>query len=200
MRALIDNDVFCKLEVCGLLDVALKSLGLAPEACACLKTLPYVLKRGRLHDQYGDGVSRRLAGGVGRFAAVPELPEVWKEQLTGSHEIDPGEAAIFGAAADAPDTLAVTGDKRAIKALSGLPALSSSLAGRVVCLEALVLCLIAARGIDFVAKGIEPALAFDGALQVCFTSGDPTAGLRSYFRALQEDASPGLLYSTGVMP
>ncbi len=199
MRALIDNDVFCKLEVCSLLDLALESIGLIPARCACLQTLPYVLNKGRMLAQYGEALSQQLAMSVSRFDRVPSLPDTWRDQLVGRHEIDPGEAILFGVAAAEPDSLVVTGDKRAIRALSGLPELSSLLRGRVVCLEAMVLRLIAARGIAFVSRGIAPALAFDRTLQVCFTSGDPTAGLRSYFRALQEDASPGLLYSTGVM-
>lgn len=200
MRALIDNDVFCKLEVCSLLDLALESIGLAPAGCACLPTLPYVLKKGRLLKQYGEELAQQLVRGVGRFVIVPPLPDTWRDQLVGQHEIDPGEAVLFGAAAAEPDALVVTGDKRAIRALSGLPTLSSLLCGRVVCLEALVLRLIAARGIGFVAKRIEPALAFDGALRNSFTAGDPTEGLRSHFSALQANVTTGLLYSAGVLP
>lgn len=129
MSVLVDSDIFCHLGVTNLLDPALLVLGSQLKDCRRLPALPYMLRRGRLWDSYGADACVRLSAIASSIPAVDTPSERWLGSLASATDIGPGEAQLFAKAAE--DRMVVmTGDKRAVRALSTIPDLSRALRGR----------------------------------------------------------------------
>lgn len=125
---------------------------------------------------------------------LTETPSL--DKLANLERIDVGEAQIFAAVADL-DLVALTGDKRALGAVAQVPGFAPLLAGKVACLEAVLLSLCASLGEDAVRDAVRPILEKDQTVRVCFSSGnsDPRSGLRSYFDALVKEVVPLQLWA-----
>lgn len=192
---LIDSDAFCKLGICDLIDAVATSLGATKEDCRRLPALPHMLKRGALHRSYGSDDSERLRSLAETFQPIPEVGAQWLDQLTNATDVDPGEALLFAASIE-NDALAVTGDKRAIRAVSKLSDVAFALTGRIVTLEAALDALCADTGSDSIRTAVAPLAERDPTVQVCFSEGsDPREGLASYQRELGESLPVDLLWS-----
>jgi hypothetical protein len=109
--------------------------------------------------------------------------------------IDPGEAQLFAAAAEA-ELIVVSGDKRALRALKDVEGFPEALSGRIVVLEAILLALCDRLGVEGVRERVQPLAAFDKTVKICFSAGnrDPTAGLLSYYENLANELSPLVLW------
>lgn len=195
MKLLIDSDAFCKLGTGGLLLEGLSLLGTDLASCGRLPALPYMLRRGTLPRRFGVAACENL---IPIAEAIPRLPipdNEWLGPLTDVSEIDFGEAQIFAAAAQFGLSI-LTGDKRALMALKGLPNFTGALAYRVVALESLLLVLCARLGNESVRNQMRPVISQDKSLMICFSSSNPNprAGLRSYAKALAADVYPLLLW------
>lgn len=196
MRLLIDTGVFCKLGAAGLLSDAATLLGLDLRQCERLPALPQMLRRGRLRKWLGDAVCDLLIPLADQLPRVETAAadDVWLERLAGIEAIDPGEAQLFAAAA-AGTAVVLSGDKRALKAVSALPELASALAGRVVVIEAVLIGLSRVLGVDELRLRLKPVVTLDTVVRACFSGSDPLVGLRAYFENVAKVVAPLLLWT-----
>lgn len=194
MRPLLDTDIFCKLGAAGLLSDAAALFGAAIHDCERLPALPQMLRRGRLRKRLGDAVCDPLLALADQLPIISSADDVWLERLARVAEIDPGEAQLFAAAAGGT-AVVLSGDKRALRAVSALPDLASVLSGRVVVLEALLIGLSRTVGMESLRERLRPVLDMDQAIRACFSSKDPVTGLRSYFHSLAREVAPLVLWA-----
>jgi len=195
MRLLIDTDFFCKLGVSGLLDSLLTVLAVERGDCRRLPALPHMLRRGRLHKLYGDeacGVLRPFADSI---EVAPNPSATWLDLMAPATGIDPGEAHLFGVAAEEKTVLLATGDKRALRVAAAIPPLAAALSGRVIAFEAALILLVDTLGEVEVRRAVS-ALATEQIVRVCFspTNLSATEGLRSYLASLQAEVQPIVLW------
>ena len=134
MKLLIDTDVFCKLQVAGLLSDAAGLLEARLDECGRLAALPHMLRRGRLRKQLGAEVCDALVPVAVGLPVAPQPSDVWLDRLVPIEGIDIGEAQLFAAAADT-GLLVMSGDKRALRALKNMGGFPVALHGRIVVLE-----------------------------------------------------------------
>lgn len=195
MRVLIDTDAFCKLAACGLLVEAVHMLGADVTECGRLPALPYMLRNGRLRKKFGTEICDALIPVAESMPVLIAPNDIWIEKLTPVESIDPGEAQIFSAAADGR-LFAVSGDKRALRALKDVAGLAEALSGRIVVLEAILLSLCNHLGPEAVRQRVQVLTALDKVVEVCFSTGiaDPRGGLLSYFESLDDDVRPLVLW------
>jgi len=90
----------------------------------------------------------------------------------------------------------VTGDKRALVPVAGVPGFAEALAGRVITLEAALIALCQKLGDDHVRAAVAPLLAKDITLRICFSSANasPRPALVSYFDSLKREVAPIILW------
>ena len=195
MNVLVDSDVFCKLGAANLLEPALLALRCQLKDGRRLPSLPYMLRRGRLPDSYGVEACTRLAAVASTIPVVGEPGNRWLDSLASVTDIDPGEAQLFAKAAE-DGMIVMTGDKKALSALSTIPGLSVALCGRIVVLEAILMSLCAAFGVDIISQSIRPIRHLDTTLRVCFsdTHSTPVDALSSYYEDLVERVHPLVLW------
>lgn len=126
---------------------------------------------------------------------VPEAPSQFAGLLTGKDGIDVGEVQLF--ALTASDTLLLmSGDKRALRAVGKEQAMVAVLAGKVVCLEAMLLALCLKLGREFIRAAVNRHAGLDQVFTICFSPGTaiPEDCLRSYLRDLQAAVHPLVLW------
>ena len=189
LRLLIDTDAYCKLGVSSLLSDAVDIFGASIGECGRLPALPYTLRKGGLRKTLGEGPSDRLADLASTMPIALHSSNRWLETLTGVLAVDPGEALLMAASAEY-GILAITGDKRAICAIKGIPVHSGVLNGRLVALEAILIELYNQLGEDAIRARIGPLMQIDTAVRNCFLSSSPLTGLVSYFTELINQAYP----------
>jgi hypothetical protein len=195
MRLLIDTDAFCKLALGGLFRDSLSLLGASVPECGRLAALPHMLRRGRLRRTYGPAACDRMIGEAESLPIIGRQGDSWLDRLSPVTEIDPGEAQIFAAAAEA-GLMLVSGDKRALRALAAVTGFPGALARRIVVIEALLLALCDHLGPDELRRRVVPLMTVDRMFQVCFSpsSRDPRDGLLSYYRSLADELEPLILW------
>ena len=196
MRLLVDTDAFCKLAVGDLLTDAVGLLGADLSECGRLPALPYMLRRGRLRDLFGAEACDAMMPAADLMPLAVRPSDAWLDRLAPIPAIDPGEAQLFAAAAEA-GLVVVSGDKRALRALKNVPGFAGALAGRIVVLEAILLALCRELGPDEVRRRVRPLLASDKMVQVCFSTGnpDPNEALESYYEILVAELGPLVLWN-----
>jgi hypothetical protein len=196
MRLLVDSDIFCKLGASDLLVETLAIFDATISECGRLAALPYMLRRGKLHKQYGEVCCEKLRAVVDEMPIVPEASPAWLDKLAKIPNIDPGEAQLLASAAE-HSLILLTGDKRALGAVRAVPDLVALLAGRVVSLESSLLALCMRKGDATIHEALAPLQKLDKTIQMCFASraSDPRVGLRSYFEHLQREVDPLRLWA-----
>jgi hypothetical protein len=196
MKLLVDTDAFCKLGITGLLQDAVRILGADLRECGRLPALPYMLSRGSLRKHFGAEACDGLISLADAMPVVPEPSIAWLDKFTAIEAIDPGEAQIFAAAAEF-GLMVVSGDKRALRAMTSIEGLPDALAGRIVVLEAILLALCERLGSEDLRRRVAPLIALNKTVEVCFSPGssDPREGLRSYYRSLAADVEPLVLWN-----
>jgi hypothetical protein len=189
MRLLVDTDAFCKLGAAGLFEPLLVELGLAVGDCRRLPALPHMLRRGKLVKQHGAAVCASLLPMAESIKNIPEAAPAWLDRFVDVTDIDPGEAQLFAVACEHGAPI-LSSDKRALRALAGLPDIVTTLAGRIVTVEGSLLLLCVRRGEQAVRDAVGPTPQ-DKVLKICFSPSNPTpkAALRSYFDSLQSETA-----------
>lgn len=111
--------------------------------------------------------------------------------------IDPGEALLFGVAADRAEAVVLTGDKRALAALAALgPEVAATLRGRVLTVEGIVELALRRFGIDWLRERVCPSKDIDKAIAAvmgscCDAPEDSVReGLQSYLKDARRLAGP----------
>lgn len=196
MRALLDTDAFCKLAVAGVLENAVRLLGADLKECGRLAALPYMLRRGRLRKVFGGDVCDALIPVAESVPVAVQPGDLWLDKLTPIPAIDPGEAQIFAAAAEA-GLILVSGDKRALRALKEVPGFADALAGRIVTFEGILLVLCGQLGPEEMRHRVQALIASDKMVSVCFSVGnpDPRSALSSYQQSLESELHPLVLWN-----
>ncbi len=196
MRLVVDTDAFCKLGVAGVFREAAGLFGVDLSECGRLPALPHMLRRGRLRATFGPEACDALLPVAHALPTMAPPGAAWLDRLTPIQAIDPGEALVFAAAAEA-GFVVVSGDKRALRALKDVDGFPAALTGRVVVLEAILLALCDQLGPDEVRRRVRPLVGSDKVVQVCFSAGNPDPGeaLGSYYRDLAIDLAPLVLWN-----
>lgn len=196
MRLLVDSDIFCKLVAAGLFEDAAKLVGGDAPTVECLAALPHMLRKGRLRKQLGDEAADSMLKIAEALPVVPAPPSQMASLLTGRDDVDPGEVHLLSVAAN-EDVLLLTGDKRALKAVSSEPFIVSKLTGKVVSFEAILLALVHSKGDAFVRKRLRERLSTEKMVVSCFSDGNPSSAscLESYFKDLRQTVQPLILWA-----
>jgi len=149
----VDVDAAAKLAHWQMLMVLPGLLQVGPTDCAVLTSLEFRAKK-RIGSARPDKVfankeaaemAIQFAALAGRLDAVEPLAE-----LQDVPDIDPGEAVLLSAAIVDRRAVIITGDKRAIRAVAQLaPRLREKLAGRIMCLEQILLKALAIYGLEW---------------------------------------------------
>lgn len=176
MIAALDIDITFKLHALQLYDDSLASLGV--DSVLVVPAARFSNGRGMSRKRrekrvatYGEPAVEATCALFDRADEVPVGAESDLAVLSAVTHIDDGEVALIAAVVAQGDLLLVTGDKRCLEALSTAPSLArfrTSLLGRVVCLESLLLRLIRECGFDYVSARVAPRLTCDGADRVAF--------------------------------
>lgn len=125
------------------------------------------------------------------FPTMPEPSAEWLDKMATAIAIDPGEAQIYALAAE-HGALVLTGDKRALKAVSLLPELYTKLDGNIVTMEAVLLGLIVQMtDADLRARG-KVLGTYDQMAKAVFASSNSALdnALGSYFVSLEAESAP----------
>jgi len=199
MRLLLDTDAFCLLAAGGFLHDAFEVLGVDLTGCRRLPAVPHMLRRGGLRKRLGAELCDPLIPIAYQVPVLEPPSDAWLDRLTPVHAIDAGEAQIFAAAAERR-IMVISGDKRALVALKDIEEFVGVLAGRIVVKEAMLLALCDHLGAEEVRRRLEPLMAVDTVVRVCFSSGnpDPPDALLSYYRELVGEVAPLLLWKPPV--
>jgi len=196
MKLLIDTDVFCKLQIAGLLTNVAGLLAARLDDCGRLPALPHMLRRGRLRKLFGEKVCDALVLVAEGMPTIPQPSDIWLDRLTPVEGIDIGEAQLFAAAAER-GLFVMSGDKRALRALRDVKGFTAAFASRVIVLEAAILGACDQLGADEVRKRVTRIAAMDKMVQICFSASNqnPTETLLSYFQALGAELDPLVLWN-----
>ena len=212
VRALIDNDIVIKLSAyrlgCALLNMATFD-----------QTPPAMLSIGRFVVRDRLSKASRFMDGGGALAEFETLlPDLLLLEPTDAEietaadfetaalrlnlELDGGESQLLAILLARQANLFVTGDKRAILAIAGVTA--DTVAGRLACLEQLVVSIIESGHFADIREAICREPHADKALTICFgcTSAVPPntatalAALESYINHVRQNAAGTLLDSS----
>ena len=203
---LIDSDVFVALSGSGLLHWAIDLIGFDAANVRRLPALKHQLIRGApFKRNYPEEVRESALDACNSFqelAIRPEDDSVF-QALVSVDQIDYGEALLFGLLWESKHSVLATGDKRALRALGTEPTLKKvrrRLAGRVCCLETILLVLIERYGMREVAQRITPVRDCSKVLRVVFSQGESTPqrtcveGLEKYVKDLRKDVGANFLW------
>ena len=200
-RLVVDVDALVKLAHWSLLGELEGATGIPPERQATLESIRFRAAR-RDRKLFRDAaVADYLAVALSQFGAAwgPDAEVVTR--LQGIAGLDAGETTLIAMLCSNPKAVLVTGDKRAIRALAapGLEDIVERVAGRIACLEQVVLSALDRLGAGTLATSIEPHRDLDVAVR-CAVPLPPYAvelevrkGLLSYIEDLRKHAS-SLLY------
>lgn len=190
MSLFLDNDVLEKLASWQLLDEGVRACGCSPDSVRVLPTAKFRLGLAgkKRRTKYAEEVLERIWTFLGTAQECAEEPPARRAALVDVPNLDAGEAILFTHAAEVDGALLATGDKRSIEAVASVPecaGLARDLAGRVLCLEQVLLRVIDAHGFDVVKARIvnSNALHLDTAVRAAFGSG---------IQALEHNACGGL--------
>lgn len=199
----LDNDIILKLVACNLFSEAVRSLNLVESDLRVLSDAKYVFRNSRrIAKKYPLEIRESAILIVERCQNIqPELSEELRDlQIEG---LDPGEMILISATKHEESFYLTTGDKRCITALANstepsLVAIKERLAGKLVCLEQLILKIINVEGFDVTLIKVLPVREYDKALKAIFGSGERCTrdnvlmALEAYINDLRDNAQ-GLL-------
>lgn len=199
MHLLIDSDVFCKLEICGLMDEAIRIIGFSRENCRRLQALHYMLRKGTIFKKYGAQTCSSLMPSVMSVEAAPNADPEVLEKMSGLPMVNPGEAQLVALAVSSGDYV-LTGDKNSLRALKDLAEVTHAVNGRIVILETLLLAMCVVHGSEWLRGRIQPLRLHDRVVEVCFTDAttDPSTALKSYVDSAKAELAPMVLWEYGA--
>lgn len=206
--AAIDNDVLLKLASYELLAETPETLNLAPSALHVLGAARFVVRDSIRRSSSIPDQARAHTNLETFLEAATEIEPTEHEvrlstvieelAIEYGVDLDTGESQLCAVTIVRALTVLITGDKRAITGLETLLDKMKDLAylcGRVMCLEQLFLLLVLRLGSQAIRERVCTARNADRALTICCGCAHPSRsqesmidGLRSYIRALREDA------------
>ncbi len=204
MKLLVDVDAVAKLAHWNLLD-ALPLLTKVPFAqCATLSSAKYRAQRaienpdGKLFHSK-DAAIAAIAAIRGMTASIESI-ETLLPVLQDLPGIDAGEAVLLSATANSESIRLLTGDKRALRALSQLPLESRvGFSGKIIVIEQVLLAALSQFGIDELRKRVCPHKDLDKAVGIAMGSkcdapeSSVRDGLNSYVNEIAQACAPSLL-------
>ncbi len=168
-----DNDILINLAAIDIIDESFAAVGVTLEETYLINTAKYVFgikKRKRAEQRFGAATTDRLLDLIQRTNEINWQHNGDLTCLSNVAGIDPGEAIILSATNGRDGFLLATGDRRFVKALVENPAcdhISNRIAGKVICLEQIILQTIAANGFDFVRRQVRASSTCDSSLRGC---------------------------------
>lgn len=179
-----------------MLEEAFQLLEVTPPECGRLPALSHMLRRGRLRKVFGSATCDALVPISEAIPVLPQAGDAWLERLSPIAAIDPGEAQILARAAEA-SLVVLSSDKRALRAVNGIPEFAQALSGRVVVLEAVLVGLCDRLAPDEVRRRVQPLMPIDTMIQACFSTGNarPVEALLSYYDHLAAELAPLILWN-----
>jgi hypothetical protein len=200
-RLVVDVDALVKLAHWGLLSELEGATGVPPERQATVESIRFRAAR-RDRKLFRDpAIADDLTAALGHFGAAwsPDADVV--ARLQGIAGLDAGEVTLIGMLCSDPQALLVTGDKRALRALTapGLEDIVERIAGRIMCLEQVLLSALDRMGVGALVAAIEPHRELDTAVRCAVPLAshavelDVRTGLGSYINDIRAQA-PSLLY------
>lgn len=175
-----DTDILLKLTAFGLLEEALRALGVTdntmvyvtPEAAAkCRSSL-------RRHSDFRREILDRTLQFISRVRTIQDVGDPdEREQLRFVDGIDVGERALFLATRNKPEFILLTGDKTALRTLTNEflnTPLHDRHRNRVVCLEAAILYIVQRNGFDAVRTRLHEGATCDSAIRYALAAGRAT--------------------------
>jgi hypothetical protein len=204
---LSDNDIIYKLAACDLLDEALIVLDVTHTDVYVLPTAKYKFgitrNPARAEARYGPAAVARMRDFLTKVHELDVVGPPEELQLLAEIDgIDAGEAVLFAATAGFDNYLLATGDKNSLRTMVSNPTcqpIARRLSGHVVCLEQIVMRVIAHFGFVYVKDKVVPARSCDTALRAAFGSGDAAtesnvlSALEAYINELRSLAIDVLL-------
>lgn len=199
MLLLLDSDAFCVLAAAGLLDKACAALGC--DGFARLAALPHMLRRGSLRKRLGDVQSDALIATAEALPVTRAPSAAWADRVAGIPDVDPGEAQLLAVAAE-DDVFVITGDKRALAAVSQRADIAQALAGRVVLVEQILDLLCERDGPEAVRDAVNGSQPKGQMLIVCFSPDNPSPreALDAYIREARVKVDPLRLWAPPAGP
>lgn len=201
---LIDIDAATKLAHWDLLDELPLLTGIPWDKTATLSSLGHRARRcldapdGRLFRT--STAASSVLSAVQKMADLPSATEARLAIFQDSADIDPGEAVLLAIVPEHPDLRLLTGDKRALRALSHMDGSSvSGYFGRVHVIEQVLLAALAAHNIEWLRTRVCRDTNIDKAIGICMGSrcdasaDSVTAGLQSYIDEIGLLTNPTLL-------
>ncbi|MCE7984950.1 MAG: hypothetical protein DYG89_27570 [Caldilinea sp. CFX5] len=203
-RLFIDNDIFILVAGAGLLEEAVTALGFTFADVYRLEALPFVVSSGKRQSRFPVEVVESVLQQCQQVNVLRERPsDALLQMFVATPAVDAGEAVLYALVAEQPSAFLTSGDKRAMRAIAQEPTLSAirtAVAGRVICLEALLLKLIKARSVATVGAALTPVLPLNTMLRAVFTSNSiaqPTEciqALTSYQQMLRKEVGANFLW------
>jgi hypothetical protein len=201
---LIDNDAFVLLAGSGHLESVLGLLGLTFDDCRYNAPFPFVFRK-KIKPGLPPTVADRIEAAMNQVRRLEHAPSATTlQQLQDVHEIDVGEAILFGVLAEHPATLLTTNDKRALRTLSSTPALApikQAVTGRILAVESIIQHLVEKQSVATVADGFVEVSTIDKRLSVIFSANNVahpeqcSEAIESYLKLAVEECGEGFFYS-----
>lgn len=204
-RLLIDNDILFLLGGCGLLEEAAGVLGFALDACLRRDSVPFMARKSKkIRAQYPAEALSAVQDLCVRipvvdYAADPAL----SQRLAEAPHVDEGETQLIAILIEQPTWLLTTGDKQALQSLASIEVLAdlrAAVAGRIVCLETILLTLMQRSAPLLVAERLRVVRDAHKTLRTVFidsnivTPGACEEGLLLYNQQLAAEVGPDFLY------
>lgn len=122
-----------------------------------------------------------------------------------SFQIDPGEAILIALTLDDSQGCLLTGDKRALKAVSEIVSVGELLVGRVLVLEQIFIMALKKMGRSWILENVCPSSDIDKAINIVLGSRCDAEekmielGIASYLQEIEQYQNPSLLkHGVGV--
>ena len=202
-QLLIDNDIFIIIAGAKLLSSAISILGFDPANARRLYTLPHVVQKKKI---YSIDIIERVVKACEYVSAIVEAPDYTIYQQLGEEvKIDPGEAILYALLAEHGSFFLTSKDKNAMRALTHAPSLQyikSAIAGRVICLETILLMLIDRYGVERIGRALAPMLPTNVILGIALSPGcigqpdECRTALSAYHRNLLNDVGSDFLWNS----
>lgn len=168
MKVFLDVDALHKLGAYNSLDAALAVLGVVADDVWILSTARFKLRLKSDTDaikRHGAETATRLRAFIAAVHEITEGPtEEEKKQLEQVPGLDAGELILIAAAARSAASICLTGDKKALRALSQdarCAPFAQRLEGRVVCFEQVLARLMAKHGFEWLHTRVSATPATD---------------------------------------
>lgn len=180
MTLFIDNDIIHKLAACDLLESGIATLKSDASAVRILSTFKHRFgltnenRRAKMEKQLGVPTFGRILTFQETVAEIDAVSPTRLALFEDYPAIDAGEAMLFIAASENPESFVITGDKRSLRCLASAERcqeIIQSLSGRVICFEQLIAYIISQQGFDKSKSKIVPAIDCDTALRAAFGMG-----------------------------